>query len=292
MKLCALVLLFATTCQGQREATLNVKKKTGYTKPISVSYTISDPTSNDWIGIYKYSKGDDLNENPGHDDMSFWTYACGTQEPTDDCEATSEGKVIFNGIDPTEESDSQWPICDGKYKVCHMREGEDADGNETGELLQSCKPFTVKMTKGFKKKVTKASVEPMKSKYSEGETVGVKFNAKNKVPNGWIGIYEKGETNPDNYIVWLYTGCNNVVGDQDGDGVVDEDKSNDCKKIKKKGKVTFNKDTLDRNGPDDDWPLPPGEYYLKIHYRNNGPHDLFKDSEETFKVESNESEYD
>jgi len=289
MKLCALVLLFATTCQGQRKATLNVKKKNYYSKRISVSYTISDPTSNDWIGIYKYSEGDDLNENPGLNDVSFWTYTCGTQEPTDDCEATSKGKVIFNGIDPTEQGDQQWPILDGNYKVCHMREGEDADGNETSELLQSCKPSIVKITKGFKKRVSQALVTPTKSKYSEGDTVEVKFNAKNKIHNGWIGIYEKGETNPDSYIVWLYTGCNNVVGDQDGDGVLDEDKTNDCKKIKKTGKVTFNKDTLYRNDPEDDWPLPPGEYYLKIHYRNNGPHDLFKDSEETFKVESNES---
>ena len=288
MKLCTLVLLFATSCQGQ---TLEVKKKNMYTKPISVSFTISDPTKDDWIGIYKYSKGDDLNENPGHHDDLFWTYTCGTQEQTDDCEAISDGRVVFNGIDPTEQTDDhQWPILDGMYKVCHMREGEDADGNETSELLQSCKPFDVKMTEGFKKKVTKASVEPVKSTYIEGETVVVKFDAKNKVPNGWIAIYEKGENDPSEYIVTIYTGCNNVVGDQDGDGIVDEDKTNDCKMIKTKGQVTFNEDTLYRNGPEDDWPLPPGEYYLKIHYKYNSPYDLFKDSKKTFTVESNESE--
>merc|ERR1712166_1033382 len=45
--------------------------------------------------------------------------------------------------------------------------------------------------------------------------------------NTWIGIYPK---NDDNYYMWVYTGCNNVLGDQEDS----DDKSNDCIKKKRK----------------------------------------------------------
>jgi hypothetical protein len=285
MKSCALVLLFATVCQGQRVATLTVNKKQKYTKPVSVSFTISDPSDMDWFAIYKYTIDDPLDYNPwdADEDLLFWTYACGTQD-RGDCSAISDGEVVFNGVDPTEEYDDQWPMLNGMYKVCHFREGEDDEGDETAELLQPCKPFNVRFTSRFKSKWPTGSVEPVKSTYDEGETVVAQFDAGTYVPNGWIGIFKKGETNPSDYLVWIYTGCNNVVGDQDGDGVVDDGKSNDCKKMRRKGKVTFNENTLYRNGPEEDWPLPAGEYFLRLQYKNNTPYNLYKDSTTTFTV--------
>lgn len=243
-----------------------------------------------WTGLeYLYNIDDPLDYNPWDEDSMFWTYACGTQDPGDDCVAISDGNVVFDGVDPEEQNNDQWPMLNGMYKVCHLREGEDDDGNETAELLQPCKAFNVRFKKRLKNKVAQASVEPVKSTYSEGETVDVQFNAVSSMPNGWVGIYEKGETDPGNYLVWIYTGCNNVVGDQDGDGVVDEDKSNDCKRTRRKGKVTFNADTLYRGGPENDWPLSPGEYFLRMQYKNNSPYNLYKDSTTTFTVTGSEA---
>lgn len=284
MKIGALVLLLSTACYGQRVATLTVDRKQKYTKPVTVSWTISDPSDMDWFAIYKYSIDDPLDYNPYDEDSMFWTYACGTQDPGDDCSAISDGQVVFNGVDPTEEDDDQWPISNGMYKVCHFREGEDDEGNETAELLQPCKPFNVRFTERFKAKWPTGSVEPVESTYSEGETVVAQFDAGTYVPNGWIAIFKKGETDPGNYEVWIYTGCNNVVGNQDGDGVVDDDKSNDCTRVKRKGKVTFNANTLYRNGPENDWPLAPGEYFLRLQYKNNSPYNVYKDSTTTFTV--------
>jgi len=273
---------------GERIATLTVKR-TAFTKPVSVEFTINDAENLDWMGIFYYSKGDDLEANPGHEDDLFWTYTCGSQESSG-CDAVTDGIVTFNGVDPVEESGNQWPINPGKYKVCHMREGEDDNGDETSELLQPCKILDIKLSKKWPKKVNRATIESKKTKYTRGSKITAKFNAKLSIPNGWVGIYNAtvptNATEDESLMMWVYTGCNNVNGDQAGEGVIDEDKSNDCIKMKKKGKVNFTGGNTGRAPTE--WPLPEGEYYLRLEYYYNHPYHLFQNSTKTFMVVAKE----
>merc|ERR1712160_98430 len=97
-----------------------------------------------------------------------------------------------------------------------------------GELIEKCKKLKVKLSKKKKKKLKKkASVQAVKQKYGKGEEIEISFNSVMKSQNTWIGIYPK---NDDNYYMWVYTGCNNVLGDQEDS----DDKSNDCIKKRKK----------------------------------------------------------
>ena len=51
-----------------------------------------------------------------------------------------------------------------------------------------------------------------------------RFNAKLSILNGWVGIYKN--NNDKLFMMWVYTGCKNVEGGQDEQGVLDEDKIN------------------------------------------------------------------
>jgi len=262
-------------------ADLTVPKSRPFAKPIKVEFSVDVATENDYIGIYNYDNGP-LDESPFNEELQFFVYLCGSQERVT-CAAVEDGSgsVTFNGVDPTEEYYDQWPLNPRKYKVCHMRQGTDADENETGELIQNCKKLTVKMGKKKKQKIEKkAYVRTVKNSYSVGEKIEVKFNSGFKSQNSWIGIYFDDGFDDDggDELLWVYTGCNNVAGDQ----IEIDDKSNDCIKKRKKGKVTFDESNTGRS--ELDWPLPEGVYRLRLEYYNNSPWGLYKDAEETFKV--------
>jgi len=274
MKPCILALLFVAACQGQTTLTV---KSTRFTKPVNVDFTNNEPTNLDRIVIYNYSDGDSLHMLDGEDEQ-FYTYTCGKRSSTE-CEAVTEGTVTFNGVDPSEEGSNQWPMNPRKYKVCHVRGWDEV-------LIQPCKVFEVELNNNMKKKAKSAMVKALKTEYKYNEEIEVKFNAKLNVPNGWVGLYDvngKGAYES----MWLYTGCNNVNGDQAGEGVVDQDKSNDCIKTKKHGRVKFNRENTGR--ADSSWPLDVGEYYVRLEYYNNYEEKLFKTAKKTIKIVNSSS---
>jgi len=265
---------------------ITFSSKVKFAEPIEVEFKYKNATIHDYIGIYDYNKGDDLSNNPFNETLQYYTYFCASQTK-ELCTALTAGKgsVAFNGVDPSEEYYDQWPLNPRTYKLCHMREGYvfvndtwtgELKKKETGELIGKCKKLKVKLSKKKEKKLEKKGfVRAVKSEYEQGKKIKISFNSVMKSQNTWIGIYLK---NSDDYYMWVYTGCNNVAGDQEDI----EDKSNDCIKKKKKGKVTFGPDNTGRATLD--WPPPPGEYYVEIHYYNNAPWDLYIEGNETFTV--------
>jgi len=260
-------------CTGEFTFSSEVK----FSKPIKVEFEYNNPTSNDYIGIFEYSEGDDLNNNPFYGEtLQYYTYFCASQTRRE-CAALDEGKgsVVFNGVDPSEEDSDQWPLNPRSYKLCHIRQGSDGNDNETGELIGECKKLTVTLGKKKKKKlIKKGFVKSKKKKYDYKEEIVIKFDSALKSQNSWIGIYQK---NNDQFM-WVYTGCNNVDGDQKNRPM----KSNDCKQRKKNGKVTFGPDNTGR--ADFEWPPLPGDYYIRLNYYNNDPHNLYIEGDDTFTV--------
>jgi len=254
---------------------ITFSSKVNFAEQIEVEFEYKNATRHDYIGIYDYNKGDDLSINPFNETfLYFYTYFCASQDRVH-CAALDEekGSVVFNGVDPSEEDDDQWPLNPREYKLCHMRQGYE--NGETGELIGKCKKLKVKLKKKSEKKLEKKGfVRAVKQEYDEGEKIKIRFNSVMKSQNTWIGIYKKNNHEE----MWVYTGCNNVLGDQEDS----DDKSNDCIKKKKKGKVTFGPDNTGRATLD--WPPPPGEYYVEIHYYNNAPWDLYIEGNETFTV--------
>jgi len=259
-------------------AELKVPKKRPFGKRVKVEFTVDNATKDDYIGIYRYKKGDPLDINPFSESLQYYVYLCNSQDRvTCDAVENGSGSVSFDGVDPTEEYNDQWPLNPRKYKVCHMRQGEDSNEDETGELIQDCKEMKVRISESKKEKVkNKAFVKAVKNTYKFEETIKADFNLGFKSPNSWVGIYTLDDL--ENEIMWVYTGCNNVLGDQ----VVTGGESNDCNEKRRKGQVKFDESNTGR--APQDWPLPVGEYALKMQYYNNPPHNLFKQAEETFSV--------
>ena len=252
-----------------------------FSKQIEVEFDkVKDATIHDYIGIYEYNKGDNLNNNPFNERLQFYTYFCASQSRVE-CAALGKGNgsVVFNGVDPDEGYKDQWPLNPRSYKLCHMREGSDGNGKETGELIGKCKKLKVKLSRKRKEKIKNDGFVLAEKSYKEGDKIEISFNSVMKSQNSWIGIYQKNITHPTNEkYMWVYTGCDNVLGDQKNI----KGMSNDCIKKKKKGKVTFGPDNTGRAALD--WPPPPGEYYIRLNYYNNDPHDFYIAGNETFTV--------
>ena len=257
---------------------ITFSSKVKFSKQIEVEFDkVKDATIHDYIGIYEYNKGDNLNNNPFNERLQFYTYFCASQKGVE-CAALGKGNgsVVFNGVDPDEGYKDQWPLNPRSYKLCHIRQGYE-NGKETGELIGKCKKLKVKLIKKKKKKIFGGYgfVRAEKSEYDYEEEIEISFNSVMKSQNAWIGIYQKKITRER---MWVYTGCNNVTGDQENNYKM----TNDCIKEKKKGKVTFGPNNTGR--ADMDWPPTPGEYYIRLNYYNNNPHDLYIEGDETFTV--------
>jgi len=267
MKPCILALLFIAACQGQPD--LTVKKSTKFTKPVIVNFRNNNPKNDDRIVIFNYSDEDDLEVYPSGEAEMFSSRTCRVMT-WPECEAVADGTVTFNGVDPSEEVSNQWPMNPRKYKVCHVRGWDE-------ELIQPCKVFEVKFPNKMKNKTKSAMVKAVKEEYEYKENIVVEFNANLMVPNGWVGLYDV-NSNGAYESMWLYTGCNNVEGDQTSKGA----RSNDCMKTKKKGKVRFRRANTGRSV--DSWPLDVGEYYVRLEYYNNYEEKLSKTAEKTIKI--------
>lgn len=274
-----LLLLLVNLLAVNANPTLTFKTSKPFGKPVSVSFENASPTSNDYIGIYYHKKDDSLTVNPFDDgDLLFYVYTGTQSQERDPDMKTGSGTVTFNGVDPSEEDDDQWPLNPRRYKVCFMRQG-DLNGSETGTLLGECKVLKIKMKKKkIRKLARKAVVRATKTEYHVGEEINVYFKLPFKSSNSWVGIYDS--TNLDDYITWLYTGCNNVAGDQVKSTLWDL--SNDCIAKKRKGVLDFNATSTGRD--DDGWPLEAGNYTLKVQLYNNSPYAVYKQAKETFEV--------
>jgi len=268
-----LVNLLAVTA----DTTVNVKSKIRFSTPVVASFVIDNPTTNDYIGIYRRDANDSLSTNPFDMELQFWAYTnSGTQETTL-LPALGRGRVTFNGVDPSEEGADQWPMNPRTYKVCPMRESYDSDNKEKGELLADCVPLEIKLANRIRNRVEReafvSALQP-EGGVKVGVPFQVSFNSRVKSSNSWIGIYHDDDL--ENTIMWVYTGCDNVLGDQEGI------ESNDCLKKRKRGTVTFSEENTGR--ATQIWPLPEGEYVLRLEYFNNSPHELYKQAVNTLKV--------
>jgi len=257
-------------------AVLIVPNEVPFGERIAVEFEVIEAKEGDYIGIYNYIGGS-LTANPSGS-LQYYVFLCGSQESvTCDAVEAGSGTVFFDGVDPTEEFLYQWPLNPGRYKVCHMRQVFDNNSFETDELIQDCKVMTVKICKREEWTVQiSAFVRAVKNTYNLDEKIVVEFDAIYGSQNSWVGIYSV--NNPLFEAMWVYTGCNNVLGDQ----VETPEKSNDCIQTKIKGEVTFDESNTGRSSQE--WPLPKGEYVLKLQYFNNPPFTLNKKSEETFSV--------
>lgn len=250
----ALVLLLTEllAVTAKDALSLNCKKKKGkdyicnFGDPIEVSFRIKDHPpvegGNDWIGIQDKDKND-----------AMWTHTCGFQYtyPGDLCPNLTSGTVVFDGVDPSEADHQNWPLSPGTYKVCHL------DYNYG--LLQKCKKFKVELDKKTKKKILKkAMVTPTKAVYDYGEDILADFDAVVSLPNTKVSIRSKHWKSSDQRSV--YTGCNNIDGDQRWSYYL----SDDCLKTQKSGKVIFSPDNFNFYGQY----LSPGEYEMRILYYN------------------------
>jgi len=274
-----LLLLLVNLLAVNADPTLTFKTRNPFGKPVSVKFDTASPTSNDYIGIYYHTKDDSLTANPFDDyEAMFWAYTSNQSQEWDSDIKTGSGTIIFNGVDPSEEGENQWPINPRMYKVCFMR-ANWVNNTETSTLLGECKVLKIKIDKKQIRKVDKkAEVRAKKSEYQVGEEVNVLFKLPFTVANSWVGIYNT--TNLDDYITWLYTGCNNVAGDQ----VDSPSKSNDCIAKKRKGKLNFNAINTEYDNTAIGWPLKAGNYTLKVQLYSNSPYAVYEQAKETFEV--------
>jgi len=258
-------------------AVLIVPKEVNFGERIAVRFEVIEATEGDYIGIYNYTRGS-LTANPFDEDLQYYVYLCGSQESvTCDAVEAGSGTVFFDGVDPTEEFWDQWPLNPREYKVCHMRQFFDDNSFETDELIQDCKVMTVEICEREKRMVQRlAFVRAGKNTYNLDEKIVVEFDAIFGYPNSWVGIYSVNNLLWE--AMWVYTGCNNVSGDQ----VETPEKSNDCIQTKMRGEVTF--DDSNTGSSSQEWPLPKGEYVLKLQYFNNSPFTLNITAEETFSI--------
>jgi len=252
-----------------------------FAEQIEVKFESREATTNDYIGIYKYGKNDDLTKNPSDRKPYFYSYFCGSQDKVS-CNAleAGEGSVVFNGVDPSEAFKLHWPLNPRKYKVCHMRlvnekhTVEKPRTRKKSQLIGECKELQVKLPIRKNKILRKTVVNSVKEKYKYGEEIKIQFKSGIETQNSWIQIYGMYHI----YGLWLYTGCNNNVGDQD--------QSDDCKETAKEGYVTFGPENVGVSGVD--WPPPAGEYIIQFSYYYNYPEFLDQRSENTFTVEEEE----
>mmetsp|Transcript_19507 Transcript_19507/g.23244 ORF Transcript_19507/g.23244 Transcript_19507/m.23244 type:complete len:291 (+) Transcript_19507:131-1003(+) len=277
-----LVNLLAVTA----DTSVNFKRKIHFGRPVVVSFNVDNPTTNDWIGIYRTNSKDSLSTNPVDTKLRYWAHTCSGVQELDQSSSCARprttGTVTFNGVDPTEEYWDQWPLNPRKYKVCLMRKTIDDNVEEGIELLADCVPLKINLGKKKKKKVANtAQVYALEPVVKYGVPFQVFFDSRFKVPNSWVGIYL-----PDNLkteVMWVYTGCDNVLGDQE---LKPPDptwvSSNDCLKKRKKGTVNFNATNTGRASQD--WPLPEGEYVVRLEYLNNKPYWLNKQATTKLKV--------
>lgn len=272
---------------------LSVKKNIAFGRGFDVSFDIEKPKAKDWIGIYKHDDTK-MNVNPfgkARTPTLYWMYTCGSQDPKA-CPKLSSGTVRFDGEDPTAEGMDVWTIRPAEYKMClHRKRRMGNDGEQTAELIGPCTKFYVKLNNSKKKQLSKGSyISSKKTMYEHGETIEAIFKTKTVIQDIWVGIYKKYPHIPIPTIetqalpglgepeIWVYTSCNNAIGDQE--------QSRHCSKRLRNGMVSFN--ASNTGSSKQDWPLSPGEYFMAINFYCNYPFKVFKSATKSFKVKPKE----
>lgn len=266
---------FLTTANAQA-VKLN-KNKYQFDQAISVEFTYPDgyvPKNRDWVGIFEDTDESlPLTTYPDSENIPFYLRICNTQDvPCPNSPLPSTDTLKFYVTDPSSEEDKQWPIPLGNYRACLIDDGcsDVSCGNYT--VVGSCKKFKVNKTNKSVKMARKSRVRVLKTSYDYEETISASFKNIKRITNAWVGIYKYSTTLKkkdreiiDNPLLWVYTGCNNVDGDQDT--------NNNCGKKKKEGQVDFEEDNTGRvSGDDSGWPLDRGEYMMIFSCDNNNPH--------------------
>lgn len=251
-------------------------------EPIQVSFQVDNDEAhdgeNDWIGIFAAKE-----KNLHGGTTELWTHTCGFQWEHRPflCPNLKSGTVTFDGMDPKVDGYNQlWPLSRGKYKVCHLNYGD--------ELLQKCKKFEVTLSRDTKSKIKrKAMIEPTKKVYDYGEDIVADFDVGVEFLNTRVSIMRHPNNgDQQNYVNWVYTGCNN----QDGDQRWSYDLSDNCLKTQRSGKVTFTTDNTASPSDSNSVVLEGGKYEMRILYNNDwqqGPNadtEIIKDRLATFKV--------
>jgi len=277
---------FLTTAKAD-SVNLN-KNKYQFDQAISVRFTYPNsyvPKNRDWVGIFKDTdRSLPLTTYPGGGYLSFYLRICNQQNAPcpNSSPLPSTGTLKFYVTDPDSENNNQWPIPLGRYRACLIDDGASdnvSSGNFT--VVGECKKFRVQKSKKSQNMARKSRVRVLKTTYAYKETISASFKNDKKITNAWVGIYEYSTTLKkvdreiiDNPLLWVYTGCNNVDGNQPT--------SHNCGKKKKHGQVDFREDNTGR--AELDWPLPPGKYMMIFSCDNNNPHLNIKFNRTAFDI--------
>mmetsp|Transcript_53799 Transcript_53799/g.60102 ORF Transcript_53799/g.60102 Transcript_53799/m.60102 type:complete len:300 (+) Transcript_53799:88-987(+) len=265
------------------------KKSYRFDEAINIEFNYPnnyEPKNRDWVGVFnddKIPKSVPLTTYPDDHYLSLYLRICNQQEAPCPNSVPSTGTLKFYVTDPSAEYEEAWPIQPGIYRACLIDDGA-SDNVSSGnyQVVGSCKKFKVKRTK-FKKMVLKSEVKVLKTSYNFEETISALFQNENKITNAWVGIYDYDETleigNPavKDRLLWVYTGCNNVSGNQKT--------SNNCGKKTKYGRVDFREDNTKHTkaGPVS-WPLPKGKYIMAISFDNITPYRNIKIDRTAFDI--------
>lgn len=290
--LAMLGLLVSSAClttANARTVTVNNRKKLQYDQAISIKFNYPNdyaPKNRDWVGIFEDTDPSlSLTEYPQSDDnLSLFLRICNQKDapcPDSSLPLPSTGTLKFYVTDPSADYEKQWPIPIGKYRACLVDDG-GSDNVSTGnyQVVGSCMKFRVKGTKKSKDMARKSRVKVLKTTYDYEETISARFRNAKRITNAWVGIYDfdaglkKGNPTVDDPLMWVYTGCNNVLGNQIT--------NNDCAKRTRDGQVDFKEDNTGRSAID--WPLPRGKYMMMISFDNNSPHRNIKFNRTAFDI--------
>lgn len=263
--LAMLGLLVSSAClttANSQTVTVEKKNKLQYDQAINIKFDYPQdyaPKDRDWVGIFEDTNPSlPLTTYPESDgNLSFYLRICNQSDaPCPALPLPTTGTLQFYVKDPSAAYEKQWPIPIGEYRACLVDDG--GSGNEyTGnyQVVGSCMKFSVKKSRKSRKMVSKSRVKVLKSTYNYEETISASFKNARMITNAWVGIYDydadlkKGDPGVDDPLMWVYTGCNNVMGDQNT--------NNNCAVKKKHGQVDFKEDNTYG------WPLPEGKLHKK-----------------------------
>mmetsp|Transcript_14745 Transcript_14745/g.16893 ORF Transcript_14745/g.16893 Transcript_14745/m.16893 type:complete len:295 (+) Transcript_14745:92-976(+) len=284
--LAMLGLLVSSAClttANSQTVTVEKKNKLQYDQAINIKFDYPQdyaPKDRDWVGIFEDTNPSlPLTTYPESDgNLSFYLRICNQSDaPCPALPLPTTGTLQFYVKDPSAAYEKQWPIPIGEYRACLVDDG--GSGNEyTGnyQVVGSCMKFSVKKSRKSRKMVSKSRVKVLKSTYNYEETISASFKNARMITNAWVGIYDydadlkKGDPGVDDPLMWVYTGCNNVMGDQNT--------NNNCAVKKKHGQVDFKEDNTYG------WPLPEGKYMVMISFDNNSPHGNIKFNRTEFRI--------
>ena len=239
---------------------------------IDVSFAMSHPNADDWVGIY-----------PAHIDHDYvgdpimWLHTCGNQY----CWGEVAHDTLTFGEGPLDESGTySWPLRPGEYTVLLLQGTEHprvlAFGNDfmvirSNEYCGNPSPIrpppAPQPTRPPAPRPCNTYIYTNSQDYDGGEDVVVTFENCQPEEGDWVGIYHA-DSHPDDLykpLLWLYS-----CGSQHCSGRVSN------------GMVTFGHGDPNESGVIY-WPLPNGHYVAYLIRETSSPYHAFAVSD-TFTV--------